>query len=380
MESIFIDGSGGSGWIGGLYYKRNVCYALLRNRRIMQKYKLLVMTDLENAKLFLEAGVSQDGIIPCKSGNKLVQMYYWWKCIRKYHIRYIYPLNNQRMAGLFSLIRTKSIMWIPDFQDSVLPEFFDEKELKSRNKNNTAALGKNNLLILSSRVAERDARKYYTVKANVSVMPFVSAIEPELRMLTQSDENMTLQKFGLKHKGYVCVSNQFWQHKDHITVLKALKILANMGSIEGINVVMTGQPNDYRAPDYYEKLINMLQDADIKDHVQILGFLERSEQLAVMKNASYILQPSLFEGWGTVVEDAKVMDKLMLLSDIPLHLEQMDEHAMTFEARNPQDLADKMLLMQAIAHDYREDMQRGLKSMQERAVSYSEAFADLLDL
>ena len=380
MESILIDGSGDAGWIGGLYYKKNVCYALLKNKRIMKKNSLFVITDSENAKLFLDVGVPQQCIIPSKSGNKLYRLYYLWKLINKYNIRYIYPQNSIMMSKLCSIFRVKSICWIPDFQDSVLPEFFNEKDLKLRNRNNTRILRDGNLVILSSCAAERDARKYYTVKAYVAVMPFVSAIEPELRMLTQSDENKVLQKFSLKHKGYVCVSNQFWQHKDHITVFKALKILANKGQLDGIKVVMTGQPDDYRSPDYYEKIMNMLQDVDIKDHVQILGFLKRSEQLAVMKNSSYILQPSLFEGWGTVVEDAKVMDKLMLLSDIPLHLEQMDGNAMTFEARNPHDLADKMLLMQIKACDYQENMQRGLKIMQERAASYSEAFADLLEL
>ncbi len=380
MEAILIDGSGGSGWIGGLYYKRNVCYALQRNQRIMQKYKLLVMTDLEHAKLFTETGILREYIIPAPSGNKLSKMYYLWKLICKYHIRYIYPLNNRRMGRFCSLFGVKSIMWIPDFQDSVLPEFFSKRDIKSRNTNNKKALGKDNLLILSSRDAEHDARKYYNVQARVAVMPFVSAIEPELQAITRDDEKMVLQKFGLRHKEYVCVSNQFWKHKDHITVLKALKILAKKGQITGIKVVMTGQPKDYRAPDYYAELMNMLQDADIKEHVQILGFLERAEQLAVMKNASYILQPSLFEGWGTVVEDAKVMDKLMLLSDIPLHLEQMDEHGMTFKARNAQDLADKMLIMQAKARDYHEDMQKGLASMRERATIYANAFADLLGL
>ena len=39
------------------------------------------------------------------------------------------------------------------------------------------------------------------------------------------------------------------------------------------------------------------------------------------------MQPSLCEGWGTVLEDAKVLDKAVLLSDIPVHREQKNENA-----------------------------------------------------
>lgn len=61
--------------------------------------------------------------------------------------------------------------------------------------------------------------------------------------------------------------------------------------------------------------------------IRLLGFVERTEQLCIMKNAAFIVQPSLCEGWGTVLEDAKVLDKAVLLSDIPVHREQKNENA-----------------------------------------------------
>ena len=53
--------------------------------------------------------------------------------------------------------------------------------------------------------------------------------------------------------------------------------------------------------------------------IRLLGFVERTEQLCIMKNAAFIVQPSLCEGWGTVLEDAKVLDKAVLLSDCLLY-------------------------------------------------------------
>lgn len=52
-----------------------------------------------------------------------------------------------------------------------------------------------------------------------------------------------------------------------------------------------------------------------------------------------MVQPSLFEGWSTVVEDARALGKTIVLSDIDVHLEQDPPHGHTFRAGDPADLA-----------------------------------------
>jgi hypothetical protein len=54
------------------------------------------------------------------------------------------------------------------------------------------------------------------------------------------------------------------------------------------------------------------------------------------------VQPSLFEGWSTVVEDARVLGRRLLLSDIPVHREQNPAGAEYFEPENVEALAALM--------------------------------------
>jgi glycosyltransferase involved in cell wall biosynthesis len=80
-------------------------------------------------------------------------------------------------------------------------------------------------------------------------------------------------------------------------------------------------------------------------NIRFLGFIDRAEQLALMQAAQAIVQPSLFEGWSTVVEDAKALGKFLILSDLPVHREQLAApysaaHAAFFDPHNPQTLAD----------------------------------------
>ena len=49
-----------------------------------------------------------------------------------------------------------------------------------------------------------------------------------------------------------------------------------------------------------------------------------------MQGSLAIVQPSLFEGWSTVVEDAKALNKLLIVSNIEVHKEQLQNSAAIF--------------------------------------------------
>ena len=95
-----------------------------------------------------------------------------------------------------------------------------------------------------------------------------------------------------------------------------------------------------------------------------------------MKNAKFVIQPSLFEGWGTVVEDAKVLDKTILLSDIPVHQEQKNEKCILFDPHDPVALAN--LIQQESLKEHHDDIEKGIADMYLRAKEYSEGFEQLL--
>jgi glycosyltransferase involved in cell wall biosynthesis len=55
-----------------------------------------------------------------------------------------------------------------------------------------------------------------------------------------------------------------------------------------------------------------------------------------------VIQPSLFEGWSTVVEDAKAIGRPLIVSDLPVHKEQTENLANVwfFPKGSSQRLAD----------------------------------------
>jgi len=121
-------------------------------------------------------------------------------------------------------------------------------------------------------------------------------------------------------------------------IFEALRILRDRG-VRPI-VLCTGRLDDYRDNSYAEVIREALATGALADQVQLLGLIPRHEQIRLMRRAIAIIQPSLFEGWSTVVEDARVLGRPTLLSDIAVHREQNPPGARFFPANSPEALAD----------------------------------------
>jgi len=63
-----------------------------------------------------------------------------------------------------------------------------------------------------------------------------------------------------------------------------------------------------------------------------------------MKNALAVIQPSLFEGWSSVVEDAKAMNQNLIVSALKVHKEQLGNQAYYFNPNDEKELIKQMIL------------------------------------
>ncbi len=84
--------------------------------------------------------------------------------------------------------------------------------------------------------------------------------------------------------------------------------------------------------------------------------------LHLIAGATALVNPSLFEGWSTTVEEAKALGTPMLLSDLAVHREQAGGRAQFFDPQNPQKLADLMLrLSQVPVEDFESSRARAMQ-------------------
>lgn len=368
-KTILINSFGNEKWVGGLYYRRNIAFQLTMNDYITDRYNIAIYTSNSAKDIYSS--------IP---GIKIISVGFRNRIIRKTIKGLLCVFRNVKIE--FPLYREKAelgiipVSWIPDFQHKYYPQYFSSREIDGRDAEYNKYGYSKFPLVLSSNNALNDFDKFYNKKENVYVVPFVSFIEPEIRSLTTKQEQQICNTYGLYKKNYAVIMNQFWQHKNHVVVLKAIKEYFNNHPDSDFIFVFTGQMEDYRNQEYIDKLKEIAASQSVAPHIKILGFIERKEQIALMKNAAFVIQPSLFEGWGTVVEDAKVLDKTILLSDIPLHHEQMNEKCILFDPYDSSALA-KQFEVECVKEHY-DNVEKGIADMYIRAKEYSRGFEYLL--
>jgi glycosyltransferase involved in cell wall biosynthesis len=157
---------------------------------------------------------------------------------------------------------------------------------------------------------------------------------------------------------YFFSPNQFWAHKNHLVVIKAAEQLKQAGT--PVVIAFSGKENDNRNPSYTESLKQYVAEHELEDVVRFLGFLDRAEQLQLMKHARAIIQPSRFEGWSTVIEDAMAMNQPVIASDLEVNKEQLGGKGVYFDIEDPQDLAQlintDMKMHRTIDYNYSEKL------------------------
>lgn len=227
--------------------------------------------------------------------------------------------------------------WIPDFQYKHLPHLFSDEEYKSREIRNKNLAEQSPILAFSSQNALNDYQNFFPKNAsNAYLLRFVSNANKNWL----NDDAIAIQhKFKLPDNFFI-VCNQFWKHKDHQTVIKAMRFLKQKG-IE-ITVVCTGATEDFRNPEYYPSILKLAKELDVDNQLKVLGFISRNEQIQLIRRSLAIIQPSQFEGWSTVVEDGRSLGKHIFLSNFEVHLEQNPPNTWFFEMGNASDLATKI--------------------------------------
>lgn len=337
-------------WIGGTYYIENLVNALNALNDEEKPHIVLLTDNYESFRTAqrkfnypyisfqLGSGEANKGFqLLNRITNRLFKIRLFSQKIKALDAVFPYYKSEQQSAA------KRKIYWVADFQEHFAPEFFSKDDIASRLQNQQEIQASTGHLIVSSNTALGHFKSIFpqhTVK--VSVLPFAVAHPP----YQDINIKLLLEKYQLPARYFIC-PNQFWKHKNQLAVLKAVRELKAKG-IE-ITVAFTGNTNDYRNPHYFTEMKAFVEDNNIGNNVKFLGFIDRRDQLQLMNNAIAIIQPSLFEGWSTVVEDAKLMNKFLLVSDIEIHREQLvNSSAHFFDPQNVNQLAQ--LLQQFNEH------------------------------
>jgi len=248
------------------------------------------------------------------------------KLIKEYKLKGIFPMHDYPVK---SNLPTKKVSWYADLQHKYYPEFFSKRKIIERDLRIKYIIKNSKDLVVSSQAVKDDFLKFFKIPKtlNIHIYRFVSIIDELPQLSSEEIKN----KYNLP-KEYYMISNQFHKHKNHKVVLKALVELKNQG--KSIHIVMTGKFPDKPESPYMEELHELINTNDLKEDISFLGLIPRGDQLLLMSHAKAILQPSLFEGWSTVIEDARSLQVPVIAADLSVNIEQLSDKGKYFSAHD----------------------------------------------
>lgn len=307
---------GGNSWLGGQYY----LLSLFENLQLAG----LGRSGWEVVQIGGESGFFGK-ILRLPRGKQAPLAGWFWR----YRCNIVFPYAPPHS---FFPGGAKSIGWIYDLQHLEMPEMFDQGEIEHRKKYFQRTLDHSALTLTSSEHSKRLITRQWPGSTNrLEVFPFTAKVSwPEVR------DAMRGEAYS-KTKFFLC-PYQLWKHKNHRVLVEAARACTRRG--RGLKIYCTGEPSDFRHPDYPTALQNEVKAAGLSGTIEFLGRVSRAELLGLMAWSQALLFPSLCEGWSTGLEEAKAMGKASLVSDIPTHREQNHAEARYFAPHNAAALAN----------------------------------------
>ena len=333
-------------WLGGINYFKNLFLAIAAAKNSKVQIYLMVPTDVDGEvlKMMLPDQLNVT-VIRTNLLQKGHPLWWLWRGFRKlFNSELIaWPLVRRHRLDVIShsdFVRgtgTTVINWLPDFQHIHLPFMFDSSEIENRTSKYVNLTRCANKVIVSSEDASRDLLTTQPdAKGKSEILKFISSAPAKYWLLDEADRIRILEQYQLE-PNYFYVPNQFWKHKNHMVLLDAIR-LAKKKNIR-LQIVCSGATTDHRNPTFYEEFQKHAAEIESGDSLRILGIIPYQDVFSLIRFSCAVVNPSKFEGWSSTVEECKSVGKRMILSDIPVHREQLS-HAYFFSPSNPNELAN----------------------------------------
>lgn len=328
-------------WYGGLNYFISLISALklIKNKN----FNFKIFSSTENNKILKNYALGKK-VIYINCLKKFSFYYILRKILEKIFKNDVYleKILIRHGINIIShykpLDNIKSVCWIPDLQHKILKKNFNKKEILQRDKIFRNYLEKATAIITSSETTKNHLIKYYknSNKKKINVLNFVPLISTnKIKKFSQIKKKYNLPK------NYFFCPNQFWVHKNHKLIIDAVKYIKNKKI--NFKIIFSGSRKDYRNHNHILSIMKKIKKNNLSAYFVFLDKIVYEDVISIMYYSNAIINPSIFEGWSTTVEEGKLLKKKILLSKIATHLEQKPKYGSYFDINDYKKLSEYLL-------------------------------------
>jgi len=301
--------------------------------------ELLNRFDLDN---FLRRAVEKFSVKPHKINIDAVQS-------RPQHKHWFRRLGIELMIyptpHTFSFeVELPYIMAIHDLQHRLQPEFpevsadgeWERREYVFRNGSRHATL-----LLADSEVGKEDILNFYgeygVRPEKVKVLPFLPAAYLPSEV-SEPERHRVRKKYALPAR-YLFYPAQFWPHKNHVRIVRALVILRDGQKITP-TIVFCGSTQGKIRRETFTEIMSLARQAGIANQVINLGYVSDADMGPLYSQAACLVMPTFFGPTNIPILEAWAFGCPVITSDIRGVREQAGDAALLADPRSPEMIAE----------------------------------------
>jgi glycosyltransferase involved in cell wall biosynthesis len=204
------------------------------------------------------------------------------------------PLSYLRPYNL----KIPTVSSIHDLQHLNYPNNFNFLKIKYRNFSFQETIYNSTNIQASSRFIKNEIKKFYPNTNMKKIQVINEGVSSDFKF----------KKTNIANKKYIFFPAQLWKHKNHITVLKSIKVLKEKYNLN-IKLVLVGQKFSY------SKNILSFINQNKKLRIQYLGKVNFKKLIYLYKNCKFLISPAIYESSSIPILEACKIGRPVLCSN-----------------------------------------------------------------
>ncbi|MDB9547593.1 glycosyltransferase family 4 protein [Dolichospermum circinale] len=251
------------------------------------------------------------------------------------------------------------------------PEVSISGEWDNREKFYLKMLRQAAFIITGTEVGKAEIEKFYHVPAErIKVVPFFTPQFTSTFKLTDQD---IIKKYNLPSQ-YLFYPAQFWPHKNHISLLLAIKLLKEKYDIE-FPLVFVG--SDKGNESYVRE---MVQKLNLSQQVYFLGFVPQEDMVNLYGHAFALTFMTFFGPDNLPPLEAMALGCPVIASNVSGAKEQLGDAALLVDPKKPEEIAEAIKSLSEDSALRQDLIERGLiRASQWTAQDYVKEIFSVID-
>jgi glycosyltransferase involved in cell wall biosynthesis len=236
---------------------------------------------------------------------------------------------------------------VHDLQHRIHPEFLEvsaDGEYEEREYLYTNGIKNATMILTDSIVGKEDILHYYgkayTVNpGKIQIFPYTSSFNDN--DVVKADAAKVKKQFHIASR-YLFYPAQFWPHKNHIRIIKALAGIKKNKNIN-IPIIFCGSV----IGKYKKEVLSQVKKIASQNNlnVEYLGYVNTNQLIGLYKNATALLMPTFFGPTNIPIIEAWMTDCPIITSNIRGIRQQVGNAALLVDPSSIEDIAEKTLTL-----------------------------------